>query len=373
MALQNELIFLNGDKYFDAVFQAISEAETSVDVETYILSNDSFALEVMDLLGEAQKRGVKVRVLMDAAGSAFGISQTIEELQKRGLEYRVYRPFFVLGFWQTLWNIFRFLRYFNQRNHRKTWIIDRRRVFLSSMNISKVHLKRHVGNEAWCDYGVSFEGGQELTQLHAAFEKAWKDFKVFKSISSMLIPRFSSPRKTHLSLNYKFGSRRKNHKALLRKIKNAKKSIWLANPYFTPDFSFLRSIQQSAKRGVDVRVLLPKNSDVFFMPWVSESYYFQLIESGIQIYEYLPQMFHGKIKRVDDWYQVGTSNLNRRSLFHDLEVDLELTLASNRETLKIEFERIFSIAKRIEPKDCIRPNLWHRMLRFFWGIFRYWL
>ena len=104
----------------------------------------------------------------------------------------------------------------------------------------------------------------------------------------------------------------------------AKERIWLTHAYFLPDNFLLKTLKMAAARGVDVKILLPKKSDVFIMPWASETFYRSLIESGVEIYEYLPSVLHAKILIIDDWVSIGSSNLNHRSLLHDLEVDVSL-------------------------------------------------
>ena len=112
---------------------------------------------------------------------------------------------------------------------------------------------------------------------------------------------------------------------MLRKIITCRHRIWITNAYFVPDNFLLRRLKEAAGSGVDVRILLPRKSDIAYMPWASSTFYFNLLKAGVRIFEYLPSVLHAKTLVLDDWALIGSSNLNHRSLLHDLEVDVLLS------------------------------------------------
>jgi cardiolipin synthase A/B len=124
---------------------------------------------------------------------------------------------------------------------------------------------------------------------------------------------------------------------------------------------------------VDVRVLVSRKFDVFFMHWLTSTYYFGLLQAGVKIYEYLPRIYHAKARIVDDWFLVGSSNLNHRSLIHDLEVDIELTRPGNKECLEQEFFKDLKSSEIVTPATLKSMSLFTRLLAEFFRVFRYWL
>jgi cardiolipin synthase len=131
--------------------------------------------------------------------------------------------------------------------------------------------------------------------------------------------------------------RRRSLREFLIRLETAKRRIWLTTPYLAPTAAVLRSLGVAARNGADVRILVPRKSDVFFMPWIANAFYSPLLADGVRIYEYLPRFLHAKSVIVDDWAVVGTSNMNRRSLIHDLEVDVVLQHPNSLQDLSQEF------------------------------------
>ena len=140
-----------------------------------------------------------------------------------------------------------------------------------------------------------------------------------------------------IRLNYTWHRRRILYKNLLRKISQCKNRIWIMNAYFVPDNFLLKKLKDAAISGLDVRILLPSKSDVVMMPWASSTFYYSLLKSGVRIFEYLPGMLHAKSLILDEWMLVGSSNLNHRSLLHDLEVDINITTPTAKATLVQQF------------------------------------
>jgi cardiolipin synthase len=134
----------------------------------------------------------------------------------------------------------------------------------------------------------------------------------------------------------------------------------------------LRQLKSAARRGVDVRILLPRHSDVPMMTWASRAFYFDLIQAKVRIYEYLPTMLHAKTILLDDEALVGTSNLNHRSLLHDLEVDVHLENPMNAKDIADRFEKDLEQADAMTIDQTHRP--WYqRLLGQFLFLTRYFL
>jgi cardiolipin synthase len=140
-------------------------------------------------------------------------------------------------------------------------------------------------------------------------------------------------------MNFTLPLRQRTYREFSTRLKIAHDRIWITNAYLAPSAPILRRLKKAAKRGVDVRILLPRKSDVFFMPWVAGSYYKELIASGVRIYEYLPRFLHAKSVIIDDWVVVGSSNMNRRSMLKDFEVDIVLNKTESIHACLEKFEK----------------------------------
>ena len=323
-----ETIFNNGMLYFNALLSDIQQSCQSIDMAAYIFDDDMIGEKVLASLCAAASRGVQIRLMVDGNGTPNWSAKYAIQLEKYGIQTRVYHPF-PWRFWDwkravvkkprlTQWLYL--LANINKRDHRKMAIIDQRIVFVGSCNISKKHVPVDYGGMGWHDIAVRLDLS-DVKPLQKAFDYSFTHYPIKDRIQQS-VGEVSTA--SVFRLNYSRHQRRSLYKNLLKKIMKAKERIWLTNAYFLPDNFLLKTLKIAAARGVDVKILLPKKSDVFIMPWASETFYRSLIESGVEIYEYLPSVLHAKILIIDDWVSIGSSNLNHRSLLHDLEVDVSL-------------------------------------------------
>ncbi len=324
-----EIIYDNGSSFFDALIDDIQQAQHHILFETFIFVNDHLGQRLAHALREAALRGVTVKVLVDGCGSPYWSAQFARSLEKSGAETRVYHPFP----WQ-IWNWSRcvvkipwvvkwiyLLLNINARNHRKTCIIDDNIAFVGSINAVRNHLMTTDNGLGWRDTAVRITHCN-LSPLTEAFDYAW-EHKTFKDrLHETLCHTQTDP---VFRLNHSRHRRRVLYKQLLTKIAHAKKRLWITNAYFIPDHRILKALRQAAQRGVDVRILIPRKCHILLpLPWASSMFYQDLLKTGVKIYEYLPSILHAKSVILDNWVLVGSSNLNHRSLLHDLEVDVRL-------------------------------------------------
>lgn len=337
-------------------------------MESYIFEFDELGRRLCRKLVAAARRGIRVRVLVDALGSSASTEALAKTFQKTRIEFHIYHPLFGVGplrFWRT----------YNRRNHRKVWIFDGREAWLGSMNVSRNHLAELAGRSAWRDFGLSVTGSG-VAVLGEAFEKAWNKRRVRRQIPNL---RELLRRKTLANaagpvlLNDSLARRLGNFRNLIRRVRSARRRVWFASAYFVPKLRLVRALSAAAKRGLDVRVLVPRESDVFFIPWITATYYLVLLRRGVKLYEYLPGMYHGKAQLIDSWAAVGSSNLNHRSILHDLEVDLEIRLPANRIRLERELRRDFARSERLTLATLQRMPLLKRLVGSFLLLFRFWM
>jgi cardiolipin synthase A/B len=362
--IHTEQIFFVGNDYFSQLIIDINKACKRIEMETYIFEFDPLGKKIVKALTKAAKRGVAVRLLLDGAGTPQLASGAIEELEDSGVDTRIFHPF-PWRLWQwsrsyvrvpSLVRAIYLLLKINSRNHRKVCIIDRKIAYIGSFNISQRHLAREQNGGGWRDTGVRLEHG-DLKDLARAFEVAWAHLPIKERIRHFFRHIRANPL---IRLNNTRHRRRILYKNLLKQIKNCKRRVWITNAYFIPDNFLLRRLNEVACLGVDVRILLPQQSDVAFMPWASKAFYESLLKSGVRIFEYKPSILHAKTLIIDDWMIIGSSNLNHRSLMHDLEVDVNVRLPESKKLLENQFLLDLQQAKEIRKEDWQRT--WYQYI-----------
>jgi cardiolipin synthase len=354
-----ETVFSDGSQYFTSLLQDMATSVTSIDLETYIFNLDFVGLRVLDQLLAAGRRGVRVRLMLDGAGSSDWNSSATEQLRQANVQVKIFRPLpWNIRQWERAQPHLHWLTKFQQllasmsrRNHRKLCLIDGNLAWVGSFNISKEHLPKTQGGKGWRDTAVRLEGFN-LDELQHVFNSAWFDdaVKISRRILSI----------SHFRLNHI--RRRKLRRDLLNRISCCQSRLWITNAYFVPDASFLRYLKKAARQGIDVRILLPGTSDVFFIPWATAVYYKNLLKSGVRIFEYTQSVLHAKIMIIDDWITVGSSNLDYRSLFRNLEVDVVLNLPASKDAIREQFLDDLDHSQEIFIQDYPHRPWWKRFI-----------
>jgi cardiolipin synthase len=360
---EEETLFHEGNSFFDGMIREFREAQ-SIDFETYIYENDELGRRLADEFAAAARRGARVRVMVDGVGSPTWISDFLPQLSRAGVETRVFHPlpFSLLPIGLPSFRTWVLLfKKINRRNHRKVAIVDQKTAWVGSMNVSACHISRMVGKDAWRDSGVRVSG-PPIERLVDAFEQAWR--QAWFVGTRRRRPRWSKLRAPDniqqgelVRLNYTRSLRILASREFLRRIVDAKQRVWITNPYFIPNSLLVRALRYAAMKGVDVRLIVPRKPDLLFMRWVASAFYGELITGGVRIFEYLPRVLHAKTFLIDEWVSVGSNNLNHRSMIHDLEVDIGLTLPESHVSLERQFLLDMSESQEVGIADwrSIRP------------------
>lgn len=346
-----EDLFFEGDAYFEDLLNGLRRAQKTICLETYIFQSDAVGMAIEEELAAAAARGVKVRLLVDGIGAAQWVDRQSQGLQSQGVEVRVYHPVALSVLFSRLMMdlglkrstvrkgsavLFRL----NRRTHRKMCIIDGETAWVGSLNIAADHCFSHSGHGAWRDTAVRVRGG-DVGYLITAFDYVWIRSHIAKGKRrwrESILPKIKRPGTLALvRLNYTRRLRKQSFNDLSKRIRSANERLWITNAYLAPSTPLLRLISKAAERGVDVRILVPRKSDVFFMPWVASAHYAQLLRAGVRVFEYLPRFLHAKSLIIDNWALIGTSNLNRRSFLHDFEVDIVVTKEDSIQKIERQF------------------------------------
>lgn len=370
-----EELYHQGDHFFDELLMACEKAQEQILIEAYTFETDELGMRLLKVLNRKASEGVEVKILIDAIGS-FKFKRKI--LKKYSdLELRFYNPLPLqsLGsrksFKSTLNQIFIGLFCINNRNHRKLYLIDQSIAFIGSINITSHHSYRIRGERSWRDSGLkiidhnchllldSFQHNwnHHLRPIHKYQSKTW-----YKEI-----------RRSRYRMNHCRKARFRFHQDLIQKIYQAKRRIWITNPYFVPTEEFCKALKDASQRDVDIKILIPRKSDMKLFPLINSLTGRKLVENKIKIFEYLPRILHSKIMIIDDWCSLGSSNLNSRSFKHDLELDIILEDSINIGRLTRQFLDDLTQSVQLEKHDIMSLYGKHFFKGNFLRLIKYWL
>lgn len=367
------------DNYLKSLLEEINRAKYSIDMEVYIFDDDSVGQSVTDALCNAAKRKVQIRILVDGIGSMNWGGKITDQLESNGIKTKVFHPLpWKISHWNRstvftkfiIYEIFFLLSKINNRNHRKVCIIDKRVVFVGSANINNHLLKLNTSSaDNWRETCIKLVDVR-TDEVQYAFNKAWGRIpfkhrlqKLFRNINTNSIFLF----------NYSWRLRHQYYKSLLKQISQCNKRIWVTNAYFVPDSRLLKKLRKASRKGVDVRILLPEKSDVTMESIVTSTFYFMLLKSGILIYEYIPTVLHAKVLILDDWYVIGSSNLNYRSFKHDLEVNVNIRTDEAKKIINTQFLYDLSQSRQLNLTDVNNQSIFKRIIARLILLIRYWI
>ncbi len=323
LVLGNRVTLLqDGPATYQAMFAAIAGAKDHVNVESYIVEDGEVGQKFADLLLERQAQGVQVHMIYDSAG-AFGTKKEYFERLKAGgvhlLEFNPLNPLLAKKAWNP-----------NHRDHRKLLIVDGRTAFLGGINISSVYSSgsSHFGGDVdtktgWRDTDVQIDG-PVVAEFQKMFMRTWA-----KQHGALLAPRnfFPDLQPAGKEIVRAIGSSPDDeysliYVTLIAAITHAEKQVYITNAYFVPDPQLIKALLDAAARGVDVRLILPSQSDSSIVFHAGRWHYSDLLRGGVKIYERKGALLHSKTAIIDAvWSCVGSSNLDWRSALDNDEIN----------------------------------------------------
>jgi cardiolipin synthase A/B len=374
-----EALYHCADQYFEELLIAINQAQKTITFESFIFDADPLGMRLCSALAQAALRGVHVRLMVDGIGSSHWHRTFGKLVAHTPLQVRVYHPmpwnlsFQTGSIWHTLSHYLLGLEWVNKRNHRKACVIDSKLAFVGSFNVTVDHLKTVGPNPPWRDSGIRLMGPQ-VKDISLAFERAWLNFSE-RAQRSKVRKRLHNFKRHHslVRLNDTPRLRRIYFKDLCLRLKYAKEKIWITNPYFVPDPKLVFVLSEAAKRGVDVRILLPGVCDMSLFPWINSVAARILLKNGVKIFHFGKRVLHAKIVIIDQWSMLGSSNLNTRSLLHDLEMDIVTYKRETHEALVSQFLTDLAQSEQ-QFFEVMHQRYWRKNLFFpFLRLIRYWI
>lgn len=335
---------------------ALRDAKTSIDIEHFIFAADSVGNQFLEILKKKNKEGVKVRLLLDTVGSySFFDSYLPYELQNQGIEVRFFNPI-------SPWRIHNFTSWF-LRDHNKVIIIDKKIGFTGGVGIRS-------DMTDWRDTNAKVEGnvvGEMLYSFNEIWEQADDNTSFFGRIKKVR----TYVRQMNFVTNAPYFKKRFLYYAFVQALRNSKKSVWLTTPYFIPNGKLLRELGLAAKRGVDVKVIVPRVFDVLLVETASNSVFSELLKNGVKIYRYQPGFIHAKTAVIDDrWATFGSFNLDNLSLIYNFEGNIVSTDKKCINELSEHFKEDLNNSMEILEEDWARRSFIYKWREFFVSMIR---
>jgi len=383
--MHTKTYYLNsGEEKLNALLSELKKAEKYIFLEYFIIESGSMWNPILNILKEKVKNGVKVRIIYDDMGCFLLLPNNYPKIMHElGIECAVFNPFRPILTARQ-----------NNRDHRKIAVIDGKVAFTGGINIADEYINEINKHGHWKDTAVMLKG-----------DAAWSFTLIFLEMWKLC----TDPEKDNASIKNRLFRRKKNAPPLrvgdfmdfypgdmkntesdgivqpfadspldrehigehvyTQIISNAKKYVYITTPYLILDDSLISALILAAKSGIDVRIITPHIGDHKFVHLTTRSYYHDLIEGGVKIYEYTPGFIHAKTFVSDDKVGVvGTINLDFRSLYHHFECGVLMYGSDAIEQMKSDFDKTLKQCRCITEDDCrgsILRSFYQNLLRLF--------
>ena len=304
--------YTNGYALLQAMLADIGRARHHIHLQTYIMADDPVGRLVRDALLQKAAQGVEVRVLYDDVGCWHVPYAFFEEMRMGGIDAR--------SFLKVRFPLF--TSRVNYRNHRKILVVDGRVGFVGGMNLAERYV-RGVPWGCWRDTHLRIEG-KAVHGLQTAFLRDWFFIDRTLLTSAVYFPPLPpvGDSLVQVATSDPVGYWRPIMQAMALAIGRARRYLFLQTPYFLPTDSILSALQTAALSGVDVRLMLPQQSDSRLVHLATCSYVADVLRAGVKVYLYRPGFLHSKLLVSDDLLcSVGSTNIDFRSFEHNFEVN----------------------------------------------------
>lgn len=361
------------DDALPTMLEAIESAKRQIALEMYWFASDKTGVEFASALAKKAEAGVEVNVLYDAVGSVGTDAAMWAEMRARGVRVVEFHP---VAPWRTRFK-WSWLTW-NRRDHRKILVVDGRVGFTGGVNLCDEAASVAAGGHGWRDAMVEITGpiGHQLGHLFAA---TWRR----SGGGPLRDPPVPAPipdgapnvvRGVRLLRSGWMGRRRAIRRQYLHRIYASRGFVHLTNPYFVPDRAVVRALVRAARRGVDVRILLPAESDVPITRYAARAVYGRLLRAGVHVHEYAGRVLHAKTAVIDGrWSTVGSYNLDYRSWKLNLEVNAVIVDDAFGTKMEDAFQRDLKQAPEVDAGAFRMRSLSDRLFERIAYALRRWL
>lgn len=351
LTIRNEVeTLINGNIKFKRLFADLKQAKHHIHLEYYIIKDDGIGTELLDIICEKAKQGVEVKMSYDDVGSK--LSSTMKhQLDECGVEHYPFMPVVFSSFTGKS----------NYRNHRKIVVIDGEIGYVGGINISDNYVNTEESKLFWRDTHLRIYGeAVKVLQFH--FLTTW-DFVTNETIKikEEYFPKTECKKDVAIQIAASGPDTDWANimEAILTAINNAENYIYITTPYFIPNDQVITALQIASKIGVDVRLIIPKDSDSWVAENATNSFLEPLLETNVKIYRYCNGFVHAKTMVVDDVFStIGTCNLDNRSFNINFEINALIYDIEESKLLKAQF------LEDIEDCEAMDLETWKKRPKF---------
>lgn len=349
----------NASRAYPEMLRTIAEARHHVHLEMYIFRTDDTGEQFIGALLAALRRGVEVRLLLDSVGCAGLDLARLRPLQDLGGQVEFFAPLRLRPLTSRL----------NFRNHRKILVVDGTLAFIGGLNIGDEYLGLDPALGNWRDTSLKLRG-RAANHLQLVFMEDWcyatdevltgaAYFNTEDGVGDATVQILSS------GPDLEWGA---IHHAFFRAIAGADQRVLITSPYFVPDRTMLDALTTSSLAGIDVRLVVPSRSDLPLVAAAGRTYFTELLEAGVRVYEYQAGFIHAKTVVIDEWAALlGSANMDIRSFRLNFEIN---AIVYDQEFVKAA-EEVFAMdlahSREVTLAECRRRSL---PTRFFEGVAR---
>jgi cardiolipin synthase len=343
----------DGAEAFPPMLAAIEGARAQVLVEMYWFDSDRIGRRFAEALKAARARGCEVAVVYDSLGSITADGGMFQELRDHGVLVRDWNP---VAPWRQRFAADRLTR----RNHRKLVIVDGSIAFTGGFNFADRWLPEAEG-PAWREDAVQLKG-PVLASLFAAFQETWTR-SGGPPLHPLTTPDPIGGQRVQVLAQAQSIERREISRAYRRRIEAATARAWITNAYFVPDGRVVRALRRAAKRGVDVRILVPRHSDIPMTRFASRARWETLLRAGVRIFEWQHSILHSKSAVIDGtWSTLGSFNLDYISFNFNMELNVAIEDPEFGNTMEQSFQRDLTNSTEIRLEDFRHRPLGEQLL-----------
>ena len=367
-------LLYDGPQTMASMLQAITAAKDHINLETYIFDQDAVGLQFAEALMERQRSGVQVHIIYDAVGTIGTPQAFFDKMRDAGILLVAFNPVNPLKFvgpWVP-----------NNRDHRKILVVDGRVAFTGGVNISSTYSNsslfrsksRTNAKVGWRDTHIRIEG-PAVAALQWEFLNSWAGQQApALSDSNFFPPLHSVGDKLVRILASAPGGDQDIYAAYILAINAAEKSVHITCAYFVPDAQILQAMTDAARRGVDVKVILPGVMESGLVFYAGRSFYEDLLASGVRVYELQIAVLHAKTAVIDRiWSTVGSTNIDMRSFMHNYELNAVVLDPEFGLALESAFEEDLRYSVEVSAEQWAQRPLAERLKEWAARRLEYWL
>ena len=347
-------VLLNGEEIFPALVNAIHSAQLTINYAQYFYEDGPVARDVAEALAERCRAGVGVNVLLDGFGTLSMPVEYVDLMKSSGCHVVHFRPLGSLA-----------VRKYANRNHRRILVVDGRIGFTGGSGVSRKWMGNGRLEGHWRDTDVRVEG-PVVEYLQAAFAENWLEATGMVLGGDGYFPGPIEPRGkiyAQVARSSPAGGSYAMYTTMLLALSSARRSVYITNPYLILDDKMRQTLIDLVKRGVRVIVLVPGAIDHNIVRQASRAQFGEMIQAGIEIYEYTPALLHAKTVVIDGvWATIGSTNFDNRSFAGNDELNMILYDRGVARKLEQVFLADIQASRQVTYKDWKHRGLSSKML-----------